>query len=441
MKKPDRGTSVKDKVINFIKRFKWRISLIVFATIFVCLFVFNFNSPGKRIEFNITPKGALNSPIVMKSIGELLGPPLVSGNKITHLKNGNQIFASMLEGIYSAQKTITFETFIYWEGFIGQEFSHALSLKAKSGVKVHVMLDWIGSRRMESSAISEMKAAGVQVAYYHTLKWYNLTRLNNRTHRKILVIDGKLGFTGGVGIADEWNGNAEDKNHWRDSHFKVEGPVVNQLQAAFMDNWNKINPEILHGEEYFPYITPAGISLAQVFKSSPEEGSSSVRLMYLYSIVHAQKSIMIANAYFVPDSHVRKLLIEARKRGVKIEVIVPGDKIDTEIARRASMATWGEMLQAGIDIYEYQPTMFHCKYMIVDGLWVSVGSTNMDNRSFRLNDEANLNVIDKSLAGEMVKTFDEDKKMSDKTTYDEWKKRPFINKILEHLSKLLSTQI
>lgn len=386
-------------------------------------------------------KGSLDSPEIRKSLGELLGPPLVSGNKILHLENGNAIFPSMLEAITSAKKTITFETFIYWEGSIGKEFSHALSERALAGVKVHVLLDWIGSRRMESGFIKEMKKAGVQVEYYHPLRWYNITRINNRTHRKILVIDGKIGFTGGVGIADEWNGNAQDINHWRDSHFRIEGPAVNQLQAAFMDNWNAVNPNVLHGDEYFPEVKKSGDTLAQVFKSSPEEGSGSVRLMYLYSIAQAQKSIKIANAYFVPDSYVRKLLIDASLRGVKIEVIVPGDKIDTAITRRASMATWGEMLTAGIEIYQYQPTMFHCKYMIVDGVWVSVGSTNIDNRSFRLNDEANLNIIDKKWAQEMVDVFEIDKKSSEKMTYQAWKNRPFLSKVLERLSFLLSAQI
>lgn len=415
--------------------------VIVLITTFISILILNLKSPGKRIEHEIEALGSLDSAIVMKSMGELLGPPLYSGNKILHLENGKEIFASMLEAIKSAKKTITFETFIYWEGNIGKEFASSLGQKALEGIKVHVMLDWIGSRRMEQSAIDQMRKSGVHIEYYHPLRWYNVTRINNRTHRKILVVDGRIGFTGGVGIADEWTGDAEDENHWRDSHFRVEGPVVNQLQTAFMDNWNTVDPKVLHGSDYFPQIPPAGNSVAQVFKSSPQEGSGSVRLMYLYSIAHAKKSIMIANAYFVPDSHVRRLLIDASKRGVKIEVIVPGDKIDTEITRKASMATWGEMLLAGIDIYQYQPTMFHCKYMIVDGLWVSVGSTNMDNRSFRLNDEANLNIIDKQWAQEMVAVFNKDKKFSEKITFEQWKRRPFLSKILEAFSFIMSPQI
>lgn len=411
------------------------------ATIFICLLIFNLKSSGKRIEHKINPQGSLDSPVVMKSIGELLGPPLVSGNLVAHLKNGDEIFPSMLEAIRSAKKTITFETYIYWEGKIGKEFSKLLCEKAKSGVRVHVILDWLGSKSMEQKLLEDMKESGVHVEHYHPLRWYNLSRLNNRTHRKILVIDGRIGFTGGVGIADQWSGHAENTDHWRDSHFKVEGPVVSQLQAAFMDNWNATNEEVLHGDDYFPVIPQKGNSMGQVFKSSPEEGSSSVRLMYLYSIAHAQKSIQIANAYFVPDGHVRKLLVEASKRGVKIEVIVPGKEIDTTITRRASMATWGEMLSAGIKIYQYQPTMFHCKYMIVDNIWVSVGSTNMDNRSFRLNDEANLNIIDSTWAVKMTDTFNQDKKLSEQMTYEQWEHRPLLSKVIEFFSFLLSPQV
>lgn len=398
-------------------------------------------NPGKRIEHIIHPAGVLDAPVVIRSIGQLLGPPLIGGNKILSLHNGDQIYPQMLESIKAAKKTITFETFIYWAGEIGTLFADALSERARAGVRVHVLLDWLGSQRFEKESLSKMRKAGVQIRRYRPLSWYNINRLNNRTHRKILVIDGIIGFTGGVGIADLWKGNAEDVHHWRDSHFKIEGPVVSQLQAAFMDNWNATHPEVLHGDDYFPDLRECGNVLAQVFKSSPEEGSGSVRLMYLYSIAHARKSIKIANAYFVPDRHVRHLLIEARRRGVTVEVIVPGKNIDAPITRRASRAVWGEMLTAGIKIYEYAITMYHCKYMIVDQLWVSVGSTNLDNRSFRLNDECNLNALDKEWAGHMEEIFEKDKMNSHEVRFLDWKKRPLMEKIAEHTSRILKSQL
>lgn len=403
--------------------------------------IFNLKSPGKRIEHLIKPAGDLDSASVIRSIGQLLGPPLVGGNKVVSLHNGDQIFFSMLHEIKNAKKTITFETFIYWSGDIGKEFANCFIERARAGVKVHVILDWLGSKSFDDAIIERMLESGIQVRRYRPLRWYNISRLNNRTHRKILVIDGIVGFTGGVGIADQWKGNAQDENHWRDSHFKISGPVVSQLQAAFMDNWNATHPEVLHGDIYFPEISSSGNVLAQVFKSSPEEGSGSVRLMYLYSIAHAKKSIQIANSYFVPDTHVRKLLVEAAERGVKIEVIVPGKKTDTAITRRASRAVWGELLLAGIEISEYEVTMFHCKYMIVDDLWVSVGSTNLDNRSFRLNDECNLNALDSEWALQMKEIFIQDKAHSSNLTWQKWNNRPKLEKLIDQFASLFRSQL
>jgi cardiolipin synthase A/B len=222
------------------------------------------------------------------------------------------------------------------------------------------------------------------VERYHPLRWYNLTRMNNRTHRKILVVDGRIAFTGGVGIADQWNGHAQSKDNWRDSHYRMEGPVVAQMQATFSDNWLKTKGKVLLGEEYFPELKPAGPSLAQVFKSSRGEGSESLRLMYLLSVASATNAIYLEAAYFVPDDLAIESILAARKRGVKVEIIVPGPHSDARLVQSASRSRWGDLLDGGVEIYEYQPTMYHCKVLIVDGIWVSVGSANFDNRSFRL---------------------------------------------------------
>jgi cardiolipin synthase A/B len=265
--------------------------------------------------------------------------------------------------------------------------------------------------------------------------------MNSRTHRKILVVDGRVGFIGGVGIADQWSGNARTPVEWRDSHFQLEGPAVAHLQAAFMDNWNKSRPEVLHSEAYFPALEPVGSMDAQVFKSSPREGSGSVRLMYLLAIAAARSQIKLANSYFVPDDETVAALLRAHERGAHVEIIVPGEKIDTAITRRASRSRWGPLLEAGIPIYEFQPTMFHCKVMVVDELWVSVGSTNFDNRSFRLNDEANLNVLDRELAAEQLRAFEDDKQRSRRITIEEWRHRPLREKVIETLAGLLRSQV
>ena len=413
----------------------------VIITLVVTIIYFNLKSPGKRIEHKIVSKGSLDSPTVIRSIGQLLGPPLIGGNTISSLKNGAEIFPSMLSAIASAKCSITFETFIYWSGTIGKQFTEALIERAQAGIKVHVLLDWIGSNQFDQTSLNKMISAGVEVERYRPLHWYTLTRFNNRTHRKILVVDGLIGFTGGVGIADHWQGNAENPEHWRDQHFKIEGPVVAQLQAAFMDNWNKTRPEVLDGDSYFPEIPICGNEFAQVFKSSPEEGSGSVRFMYLYSVAHAKKSIKIANAYFVPDSHLRLLLIAASARGVKVQIIVPGKNIDTKITRYASRAVWDELISAGIEIYEYQPTMLHCKYLVIDDVWSSVGSTNLDNRSFRLNAECNLNVVNKTLALKLAEIFEEDRSCSLHITLKAWRKRQVHQRVLEWVAFRFRSQV
>jgi cardiolipin synthase A/B len=417
------------------------IVLAVGVTVAVILLILNLGSGEKKIKHEIAPLYAVEDPQFLRSMGSLLGPAIVGGNKVTTLLNGDEIFPAMLEAIRSAKKTITFETYIYWSGTIGDEFAEALSERARAGVKVHVLLDWVGSGKAKKEYIDKMKEAGVEVDKYHPLRWYNFRRVNNRTHRKILVVDGKVGFTGGVGIADKWSGHAQDPEHWRDSHFRLEGPAVAQMQAAFMDNWIKTQSKVLHGEEYFPALTPVGSSSAQVFKSSPGEGSESVRLMYLLSIASARRRLLIANSYFVPDDLAVSTLADAQKRGVDVEIIVPGTKIDSELSRKASRSRWGDLLKAGIEIYEYQPTMYHCKVMVVDDIWVSVGSTNFDNRSFRLNDEENLNVYDADFARRQTKDFEEDRKKSHRVTLEEWKHRPLWEKIVEHAAGLLRSQL
>ncbi len=411
------------------------------ATLAIVVIFLNLSSGETKIAHEVPHLYGVGDPQFARTMGTMLGPGIVDGNKVTPLINGDEIFPSMLEAIRGAEKTITFETYIYWSGDIAKTFGNALVERAKAGVKVHVLMDGVGAGKADDSLIDSMKAAGVEVEKYHPLKWYNVSRWNNRTHRKLLVVDGRVGFTGGVGIADLWAGNAQDPEHWRDSHFRMEGPAVAQMQSAFMDNWMKTRTLVLHGEGYFPKLEPRGTQLAQVFKSSAVDGSESVRLMYLMSIAAAKESIFLANAYFVPDDLSVAMLVAARKRGVKVEIIVPGKHSDTELVRKAARSRWGALLDSGVEIYEYQPTMMHCKVMVVDGLWTSVGSTNFDNRSFRLNDEANLNVLDADFAHLNVKSFEDDKSKSVRLTRDAWQTRPWTEKFTEWAAGLLRLQL
>ena len=411
------------------------------ATVIGFVLFQNLSSSERKIEYEIDDPPAVDDPRFERLVSHLLGPPLVEGHCIQTLLNGDEIFPAMLSAIRQARQTINFETYIYWSGEIGREFSDALSERARAGVRVQVLLDWIGSAKLDAGAIQEMEAAGVEVDRYRPLRWYHLNRMNSRTHRKLLVIDGTIGFTGGVGIADQWTGHAQSPDHWRDTHFRLEGPAVAQLQAAFADNWNKTHPKVMEDEGYFPPLATAGTARAQAFKSSPREGATSARLLYLLSIASARHRILIANSYFVPDRACIAALVRARQRGVRVQIIVPGKHIDTVVTRRASRALWEPLLQAGVEIFEYQPTMYHCKVIVIDDRWSSVGSTNFDNRSFRLNDEANLNVLDRDFAALQARNFEEDLLCAKQITLDDWRHRPLRTRLVERLAALVRSQV
>ena len=413
---------------------------VVTAVIFGLILVI-FGRNEKEITHRVSHLYPVSDPQFLRSMGVLLGPALVRGNRVETLLNGNEIFPAMVKAIREAEKTITFETYIYWSGAIGRKFAETLSEKARQGVRVHVLLDWVGSEKMEEASIQTMRDAGVEIEKYHPPTWRTWRRINNRTHRKILVLDGKTGFTGGVGIADEWLGDAQGPDNWRDTHYRIEGPVVAQLQAAFADNWTKVKGSVLHGGEYFPELKEHGSHLAQVFKSSIEGGAESMHLMYLLSIAAAKKSIHLSMAYFVPDALARDAMVAALKRGVRIQIILPSRYIDKPLVRSASRGTWGVLLRSGAEIYEFQPTMYHCKLLIVDELWVSVGSTNFDSRSFKLNDESNLNVYNQEFAERQVADFKVDLTRSRQITFQEWESRPLTEKAWEYSLKIIRPQL
>jgi cardiolipin synthase len=396
---------------NFTKRL--RIPIIAVSAPFLlngCIVL----KTGKQVRKEITPIESTSSPEFRQSAGSLLGPNFVGGNNITTLVNGNQIFPAMLSAIHSAKHSINFETYVYWNGDVARKFTEALAERARAGVKVSAILDAQGTRTMGMDNLARLREAGVDVVKYHSIFWIDIRRYNNRSHRKLLIIDGKTAFIGGVGIADEWSGNAESPKHWRDNHYKVTGPVVAQLQATFMNNWLKVRGTVQHGPDYFPPLESSGPYLVQAMRSSAR--NENLDLMYLLALAAARKNLRIENAYFLPDDLIRKEMIAAAKRGVKIEVIVPGKHIDQKLVRAASKRHWPELLKAGIKIYEYQPTMVHVKLMIVDDVFASIGSGNFDNRSIRLNDEANLDVLDRDFAAQQTRLFEFDKSHSREIT-------------------------
>ncbi|MGY1457277.1 MULTISPECIES: phospholipase D-like domain-containing protein [unclassified Luteimonas] len=419
----------------------WTIVLTAAITALAVVLAMNFSTPEKKIERKIAHRHAIADPQFRREMSVLLGPAILPGNHVVDYENGDEIFPAMLEAIASAQQTITFETYIYWSGDIGQRFADALSERARAGVAVHLMIDWVGSIKMDDEMLDEMKDAGVLVERYRPLHWYNLGRMNNRTHRKLLVIDGRVGFTGGVGIADQWTGHAQDPDHWREAHFRIEGPAVAQMQSAFNDNWIKTTGTLLNGPAYFPPLEPAGDMDAHLFIASPAGGSESMHLMYLSAIAAADHTIDLAASYFVPDELITKALIAARQRGVKVRVVLPGEHIDSETVRLSSKASWGPLLQAGIEIHEYEPTMLHVKLLIVDGELVSLGSTNFDIRSFRLNDEASLNVYNRDFAARMTEVFEADLEHAKQYSYEMWEQRPLREKLAEKFVRPLRSQL
>ncbi|WP_158886044.1 cardiolipin synthase [Rhodanobacter sp. L36] len=410
-------------------------------TAFVVVVSMNFHRPEKTVRHAVKHCHAIDDPQFALEMDAMLGPDVLEGNSITPLQNGDEIFPSMLQAIREARTSITFETYIYWSGDIGKEFADALKERAKAGIPVHVMLDWAGSEKMERKLLDELVDAGIEVEKYHPLRWYSIARLNNRTHRKLLVVDGRIGFTGGVGIADQWQGHAQDPDHWRDMHFRVEGPVVAQMQAGFMDNWIKSTGRVLHSDVYYPVLSPSGHDRMHLFVSSPAGGNASMHLMYLLAVAAAKKSIDLQAAYFIPDDIMVDALIAATTRGARIRLLVPDKHIDSRLVRMASRRTWGKLLGAGVEIYEYEKTMMHNKMLILDGLLVSVGSTNFDMRSFNLNDEASLNIYSKEFGRAMTQVMDDDLKGATRYTLEKWNQRSLLQKIGEILVRPFESQL
>lgn len=417
------------------------IVVTALVTTFVCVIAVNLVAESQRLRRRPRRLYTLREGDFRRAMGVLLGPAILPGNSVETLTNGDQIFPPMLAAIGSARASVCLESFIYWSGSIGEQFADALAAAALRGVTVNVLFDWVGTRRMEPQLLQRLRDSGADVQIYHELSWLHISRLNNRTHRKLLIIDGQVGFTGGVGIAPQWLGNAQDRAHWRDTHYRVRGPVVAQMQAVFMDNWIKATGNVLHGPAYFPPLEAVGDMDAQMFGSSPGRGSESMQLMFLLAITAARRSIDITSSYFVPDRMTIEALVAAAQRGVVVRILVPGRYTDVPLVRRASQAGWGKLLRAGIAIYEYQPTMIHSKVAVIDGYWTTVGSANFDDRSFRINDEANLNVFSDSLAEQQAVQMDADLSHSRRVSYRAWRHRPVWRRLHEALVLLLRSQL
>ena len=378
------------------------------------------------------PTVALSEPSFFPTLEAFAAAPIVGGNRAELLLNGEQIFPAQLAAIRSAKRTVTYAQYFYEDGPVSREIAEALAERCRAGVGVNVLLDAFGTLSMPSEYIDTMKASGCQVARYRPLyRVWPGARTNNRNHRRILVADGHVAVTGGSGISGKWMGNGRTADHWRDTDVRIEGPVVAYLQGAFAENWLEATGEVLGGNGYFPArLASKGQVYAQVVRSSPSGGSFAMYTAFLLAIASARRSILVTNPYFVLDEKMTEALLSAHEKGARVSVLVPG-KIDHNIVRQASRADFGRLLKAGVEIYEYRAALLHSKTMVIDGVWATVGSTNLDNRSFALNEELNVIFYDRAVARQLEKVFHEDLAHSQRVTYGGWAKRGVREKFLE----------
>lgn len=370
-----------------------------------------------------------------------LGIPFTSGNKVEILKNGVEIFPSMLEGIRNAKERVEFLTYVYWSGDIAEEFAAALSEKAREGVEVYVILDSFGCSAISDELISMMEDSGVEIEWFRPVVRLKIWKSDNRTHRKVLICDGDVAFTGGVGIAEEWEGNARNENEWRETHFRIEGPAVYGLQAAFMENWIETGRPLQFDENGDTELDADGSTQIQVIRTAASVRWSDIVMLYHAIITMARKKIRICTAYFNPDETIIRLLKEASARGVEVEIMLPGKTTDQEIARIAGNETFDSLLEEEISIWYYQKTMLHCKVITIDEVLSCVGSANFNHRSMLKDDEVNVVILDKEICSELNTYFDEDLRHCEKVEKERWKNRGLLKRSLEKLTRVVNKEI
>jgi len=425
-------------VVYLIDQREWWWALGIAAWSLICSLATPIEFPP---QYGLDHDLEVGSEDFIDTMAGAAGIPFLAGNSIALLNNGDRFYPAMLKAITEAEHSITIEAYIYWAGDIGVTFAKALAAAQQRGVKVKILLDSVGSASIGQDILEILKDGKCHVAWYNPFRFTTIRRINNRTHRKSLVCDGVVGFTGGAGIADHWTGDAQDEKHWRDLQIRVEGPAVRPLQTGFAQNWLEATSELVSGPDFYPHPKPAGSLALQTIMSSPETGASTVRVMYCLAISAARTSIDIANSYFVPDHVSIDLFRDAVKRGVRVRIMVAGIRNDTWITRLNSVRLYGALLDAGVELLEYNRTMMHHKIMIVDGLWSTVGTANFDNRSFSHNEESNVCVCDAAVAKELTETFERDSTICQRVAKQDWQRRGIGEKTLEALASFVQDQV
>ena len=402
----------------------------------VLVFLF---TPG--INYHLSQRTSVHHEDFLYTIQSTCQAALHHGNHVTILTDGEAFYPAMLEAIRGAKRSVNMECYIFQPGTIASQFIDALSDRAQSGVNVTIVVDAIGSFSLWGRPVARLRAAGCRVASYQGIRWYSLYRINNRTHRELLVIDGCVAFAGGAGVADWWAEPERDRTRpWRDTMARIEGPVVAAIQGVAAENWLECYGEILTGPDYFPDLTTSADTTAFVVRSSPSDRATASRVTFQLLIEGADETVRISTPYFLPDRALRRAFVTMAKRGVKISVIVPGSHTDQRWVRLASRRMWRELLEAGVRIHEYQPAMIHAKVLIVDDLWSVVGTTNIDNRSFEHNDEVNVAMRDPSVNARLCEDYDRDLAASREITLEMWRRRPLWERIVGPFVWILERQ-
>jgi cardiolipin synthase len=416
----------------------WRGAVVAAGIAFV---FYHTSADTHPAVFPLASDLSVDSADFRRTLEGVTGMPSVSGNRVTIYNNGDEFYPAMLDAVQSASRSITMEQYIYWDGVVGERFAEAFAKKARAGVPVKLLLDAIGSATLGGKIFRILEAGGCQVAWFHPIQWYTVHRATQRDHRKSLVVDGRIAFTGGAGLGDHWLGTAATATEWRDVQVSIAGPAALAQQSSFAQNWLATTGEILSGEQFFPKVERQGTIAVQTILSSPSDGAAAVGTMYLTALQCARRELLIANPYFVPDSRVTAMLAAARRRGVNIRLMLAGGHIDAWWARQNSIRRYGKLLEAGVEIYEFEPTMLHQKTMLVDGSWATIGTANFDNRSFALNEETSLCFHDRAVTRELLAIFEKDLKRCRQVSLEAWRRRGLWQRGKEAVASLIEDQI